>query len=114
MSDERAFLAAIADNPDDVSHRLVFADWLDEDGDKDRAEFIRVQCQLAELPKFDRARPALEDREYALLAKHETAWVGPLAKLVTRWTFRRGCVEAIDTGARKFLTNAKKIFAMAP
>lgn len=37
---ERAVLAA----PDDDLPRLVYADWLDEHGEGERAEFIRIQC----------------------------------------------------------------------
>lgn len=53
MSLEQAFLQAIIEDPDNDSHRLVFADWLDETEtpqNHDRAEFIRIQCQLANLP----------------------------------------------------------------
>lgn len=45
-----AFLAAIAANPDDLHTPLVYADLLQERGDDARAEFIRVQCELAQLP----------------------------------------------------------------
>lgn len=38
----RAFIAAIRANPADDTPRLVAADWLDEHGERDRAEFIRV------------------------------------------------------------------------
>src|SRR5262245_43514127 len=41
------FLRAVAGQPDEDAPRLVYADWLDEHGDPDRAEFIRVQCALA-------------------------------------------------------------------
>ena len=41
------FLRAICENPEDDTVRLVYADWLDENGDADRAEFIRVHCELA-------------------------------------------------------------------
>jgi uncharacterized protein (TIGR02996 family) len=47
---EAAFLAAIIERPDDDVPRLVFADWLDEHGQPERAEFIRVQVELAALP----------------------------------------------------------------
>ena len=40
-----AFLAAIIANPKDDLTRLVFADWLDEHDESERAEFIRVQCE---------------------------------------------------------------------
>ena len=45
-----ALEAAIVANAEEDTPRLAYADWLDEHGDADRAEFIRVQCQLAELP----------------------------------------------------------------
>jgi uncharacterized protein (TIGR02996 family) len=46
MDTEAAFIAAIAAQPDDDAVRLVFADWLDENGQPERAEFIRLSCQL--------------------------------------------------------------------
>lgn len=45
-TDRQAFLDAIIREPDDDTTRLVFADFLDEHGEPDRAEFIRVQCEL--------------------------------------------------------------------
>ena len=58
MSDHDALVQAILHAPDDDAPRLVFADWLDENGDADRAEFIRVQCRLARLPFYDPEHPA--------------------------------------------------------
>src|SRR5438874_2139584 len=92
---ERAFLAAIREAPDDDTHRLVYADWLDDHGDEARAEFIRVQVELARLPGKDARRPGLEKRETELLAAHRESWLGPLTK-VLRYkdcTFRRGFPE---------------------
>src|SRR5689334_13851092 len=45
MDDRSALLAAIVAAPDDDAPRLVYADWLDEHGDPDRAEFIRHQIE---------------------------------------------------------------------
>jgi uncharacterized protein (TIGR02996 family) len=47
MSDDTAFLRAIIEHPGDDGPRLVYADWLDEQGQAARAEFIRIQCELA-------------------------------------------------------------------
>lgn len=47
MSDFNAFIRAICSNPADDTPRLVMADWLEENGQEERAEFIRVQCELA-------------------------------------------------------------------
>lgn len=49
--DRDSFIAAIIARPDDDLPRLIFADWLDENGETERAEFIRVQCELARLSK---------------------------------------------------------------
>lgn len=48
--DEAALLAAVLADRDDDLVRLVYADWLDENGRPERAEFIRVQCEWAQLP----------------------------------------------------------------
>jgi uncharacterized protein (TIGR02996 family) len=47
MPEREAFLAAIAAAPADDLPRLVFADWLDENGDPERAAFIRAQVRRA-------------------------------------------------------------------
>lgn len=49
MTDRDALHKAILANPFDDTPRLVYADCLDEHGEHDRAEFIRVGCELARL-----------------------------------------------------------------
>jgi uncharacterized protein (TIGR02996 family) len=39
---EKAFLRDISANPEDDAPRLIFADWLEEQGDAARAEFSRA------------------------------------------------------------------------
>lgn len=46
MSDRDAFLRSIVTDPADDTARLVFADWLDEHGEPERAEFIRAMVDL--------------------------------------------------------------------
>lgn len=43
-TEQRAFLDAIIENPQDDTLRVVYADYLEENGDGARAEFIRLQC----------------------------------------------------------------------
>jgi uncharacterized protein (TIGR02996 family) len=50
-TDRDALLAAILAAPADDAPRLVYADWLDEHGEGDRAEFIRLGCFLSHNPK---------------------------------------------------------------
>ncbi|MBX9580439.1 MAG: TIGR02996 domain-containing protein [Gemmataceae bacterium] len=49
LEEHEAFLRAIFDAPDDDTPRLVYADFLEENGLPDRAELIRVQCDLARI-----------------------------------------------------------------
>lgn len=51
MSDREALLRSVLADPGDDTARLVFADWLEENGENDYAEFIRVQIELANPPK---------------------------------------------------------------
>ena len=50
-ADELALLRGVEASPDDDLPRLVYADWLDEQGRHARAEFIRVQCELASIER---------------------------------------------------------------
>lgn len=49
MATTNGLLDAICESPEDVALRLIFADWCEENGQEQRAELIRVQCELARL-----------------------------------------------------------------
>jgi uncharacterized protein (TIGR02996 family) len=80
MSDEAALLRAIYANPDDDTPRLVYADWLDEHDQPERAEFIRVQIALTNQDddKTDEFR-RLWKRQDELQRAHEKQWLSHLA-----------------------------------
>jgi uncharacterized protein (TIGR02996 family) len=73
-SEEKGLLQTIIDTPHDDAPRLVYADWLDDHGQSERAEFIRVQIELERLPGGDPRRPALEKRERQILRAHGKKW----------------------------------------
>src|SRR5262245_36580943 len=121
-----ALFRAILDNPDDDSLRLVHADFLEEHGEPERAEFIRVQIELSRLPAGDPRRGPLAAREERLLAEHGESWMGKLGErvpvwdfdpafkaapprgrvsrpLVDAWRFRRGFVEEVTIDTPVFL-----------
>jgi uncharacterized protein (TIGR02996 family) len=87
MSDAAALLAAIRASPADDAPRLVYADWLDEHGQPQRAEFIRVQCELARADST-----ALRRREAELLSAYHDNFAGPLAAPHLRFRFERGFI----------------------
>lgn len=108
--EQRALWAAIRAHPDDDTPRLVYADWLQEHDDEPRAEFIRVQCALAQLGsdrrKGRKQRPALEASEKGLIAAHREGWAVPFREQLKggkrwdsedRWlqqpAFRRGFLD---------------------
>lgn len=51
-------LKAILEDSFDDTRRLIYTDWLEENGQAERAEFIRVQCAIAELDDIRRKRDA--------------------------------------------------------
>jgi uncharacterized protein (TIGR02996 family) len=95
---EQGFLGDIVANIDDDTPRLVYADWLTENGRDDRAEFIRVQVERARLPAWDAAQVRLRLREQELLAQHGEAWLAELPAIVgAKWEgFRRGIVAEVS------------------
>ncbi len=99
MTEHEPFLRTIIERPDDDGPRLVYADWLEEQGECDRAEFIRVQCELATsrnggMPAIHFSNLRLRERE--LQGKHWEKWVPEILAL-GRFDakFRRGFVEEI-------------------
>jgi hypothetical protein len=92
----------------------VYADWLEDHAQSERAEFIRLQCLLATLPEDDPQRQHLEAGPRGLFTEHETAWAGPLADFAEGWQFERGFVEAIEIHAATLLRQADDIFRAAP
>jgi uncharacterized protein (TIGR02996 family) len=116
MKDLKAWVAAIRAEPDDDTVRLACADWFEERDQPERAEFIRVQCELARLEGDDPRRPDLARREDELLAAHEANW---LANDLPAWArsgaeFRRGFVEHVSAAVGTLTTRAGGLLARAP
>jgi uncharacterized protein (TIGR02996 family) len=115
MTENQLLLRAILDDPDDDGRRLVYADWLEERGDVARAEFIRVQVELAALPAYDPRWAERRRREQALLRQHGPTW----RREVQSWArpgavFRRGFVAEVRASLAEFLRGAGGLFRRAP
>jgi uncharacterized protein (TIGR02996 family) len=114
MTIEESFLRDICENPDDDTPRLVYADWLDEHGQPERAEFIRAQVELACRVSDSPHRRRLAARAAELLARHAERWLGPLGSLLSEWRFRRGFLDRLTISARNLLEHAEALFRTAP
>jgi uncharacterized protein (TIGR02996 family) len=114
MNEQQAFLQAILETPDDDAPRLVYADWLEDHQQSERAEFIRVQCQLEKMDADEEQRSELKWRESELLRLHGEAWGKPFVKFTRRIEFLRGFVGRMTLTAEKFLKSAGDIFARVP
>jgi uncharacterized protein (TIGR02996 family) len=79
MTDELAFLAAIADQPDDTV-RLVYADWLDERNDP-RALYVRLEVERRRLKARDPKRLDLTDRLDRLRSKAAPGWLSRIDRV---------------------------------
>lgn len=134
-----ALLAALLDpaNDQDDGLRLACSDCLEENGQPERAEFVRVQVELArpsdcetcsgrrwyeitDLESEDcfactatlRRREgellsAVQDDTKAALCGQEDCWIDA-------WNFRRGFVHAITLSAADWLTHADRLLACQP
>lgn len=66
MNDGNALLRAIIGHANDDTPRLVYADWLEENGRAEEAEFIRLECRLESLTPDDPDFSDLLDRREEL------------------------------------------------
>lgn len=114
MSDEAAFLAAVAEAaPGDAAPSLVFADWLEERGDP-RAECIR-RCALPPTDLADEfAQRWIEIETEPAWAAAILAAMGELDQHVARWKVVGGVPCGVELPAREFLEHGSAFEAGWP
>jgi uncharacterized protein (TIGR02996 family) len=136
MTRHAGFLADILEHPADDAPRLIYADWLEERGDPDRGEFIRLQVELARPPwrvgrvYDDPAWLRLHARERELLNAHHREWlpppvpratlgaerlaweVSPVARAVA--LFHRGFVAEVTLPCQAWLEHGPALARAAP
>jgi uncharacterized protein (TIGR02996 family) len=96
VGDREALYRAVVESPADDAPRLVFADWLEEHGEPERAEFIRVQIELAKRTWQDSGFHKLHARAERLARGKKLLWKQYLPELrgVVWDTFTRGFVSS--------------------
>ncbi len=66
MTDGAALYRSILSSPADDTPRLVYADWLEENGRSEQAEFIRIECRLEAVTPGEPGYVELIDRREEL------------------------------------------------
>lgn len=113
MSERAAFINAILDNPSDDTARLVFADWLEEHGEPERAEFIRVQIEADKLPGAAHEKSVPGKRADELLQAHQKAWRGAVGFGPAHGRYERGFLERVGIRIYDF-DGAESALAVEP
>lgn len=132
------FLRTIIADPLNDDPRKIYADWLDENGQPERSEFIRVQIELARTPKeidsvidwVDGSTSvgkvpnlhfvALRRRERELLKAHDADWVAEFHSEIgwvtqfDRVLFHRGLIGIIECDWRMWQQHADALRRAAP
>ncbi len=103
-------LRRILEDPADTTVRLIYADWLEEHGQEERAEFIRLQIRLL---GWERARELLDsygrDWSPALCGEGVARSVGGFV-----YTFYRGFVEEVACETADWLVHGPAVVACQP
>ncbi len=121
--DEDALLNGIAADPAADLPRLVYADWLEERGQDLRAEFIRIQCEIAKLEVGPRdvidRNVHLWRRQQELLDGHmgellEGVPLTPRPGQVPGPRFYRGFVDEIELNDEELSKRGEAILTVRP
>ena len=116
MTDAEELFASILAHPEENAPRLVFADWLEENGQEDWAEFIRIQIEVDHIPRAEPRHKELSRRARRLLAKQKEVWLFPFQKLLPGCLvkFERGFVSIVKASYSYVFFNAEQLWPLAP
>ncbi|MEZ6141950.1 MAG: TIGR02996 domain-containing protein [Zavarzinella sp.] len=117
LSRHEAMLQAIVVQPNDDSLRLIYSDFLEDDGDFERAQLIRIQVEMRQLGPKDPKFPHLRQLEQALIRKNDVRWKSELPQFrgIEYENFESGLISSVRVqDPEMFLLNYEKILNAAP
>src|SRR5258708_1048822 len=105
MNDHDALLRAIAEHPEEDTPRLMYADWLDETGQPERADFVRTQVEAGRAGLCGAEQIPLVRKNVYYLTNFVREWKTQLPQFEgIEWgDFNRGLIEevlAVPTSAQ--------------
>lgn len=115
MSDRDALLHAIAARPEEDTPRLMYADWLEENGEPERADFVRTQVLVAQPGLSPAEKYPLVQKNVFYLTNRVRHWKDQLPQFpgIAWGDFNRGLIEEVQAAdERPLLAHAAAIFAV--
>lgn len=112
MTTELDFWKAMRNEQDSADPVFVYADWLEEKGNAERADLVRTQAQLM-MPVSHADYSLLRARERRLLRKRRAQILGPVRSITKRVAFSGGLITPEMTG-ELFRKNASSIVNESP
>jgi uncharacterized protein (TIGR02996 family) len=109
-----ALRAGVLLNPDDDTVRLVYADWLEENGEPERGGFVRAQVWAALGEPYSPAVRQHLDTARKLFEGRGASWAAAVRRFVLQWQFARGFVEHVAVDVTGFPLHATELFALEP
>lgn len=110
---DAGLIKEILAKPFDDEPRLVYADWLEESGDVNRADFIRIQCECAGHRYWEPEYDGLMKQSEKLLKDNEAVWKKQLG-IRARCYFQRGFIEGMTATPKMLLGLDPTIFSRTP
>jgi uncharacterized protein (TIGR02996 family) len=115
MNDHDALLRAIGESPEEDTPRLAYADWLEENDQPERADFVRNQIELNRVGSNAPEYTALVRKNKFYLTEYAPHWKRALPQLedVAWGDFRRGLIEEVQAqNEAPIVKHAQAIFAV--
>jgi uncharacterized protein (TIGR02996 family) len=112
---DKAFLDDVCAHPDDDAIRLIYADWLDDNGDPEHAEFLRAGVALARLAEADPLYPetlARARRAGVLTRAGRKPWVDHVPG--ARVQFRRGLIAGVALSPLRYEAQTPEDWRFVP
>ena len=115
MPENEALLATVIENPDDDAPRLVYADWLEENGESDRAELLRLLAEMRDLCYRADRFAELDSRKKLLRRLIDPAWLVLIGETVEAPICRVAATGLyIDLGSREGFLGAENFYPRLP
>ncbi|VTR93019.1 Repeat-companion domain protein OS=Isosphaera pallida (strain ATCC 43644 / DSM 9630 / IS1B) GN=Isop_0391 PE=4 SV=1: LRR_6 [Gemmata massiliana] len=115
MNDHDALLHAIGEHPEEDTPRLMFADWLEENGQPERADFARNQIELTRSELTPAERHPLVKKNVYYLNNWVPHWKAQLPRIdgIEWGDFNRGLIEEVQTSSiERLIDRAADVFTV--